>query len=67
MDCGHGGPVKEHCAIAPAFILASGDTSPEILRAVKERGHHLLHKPARPAKLRSLILFLLKKRNESDV
>jgi len=45
----------------PAFILISGDTAPEILQAVNERGLHLLHKPVRPAKLRSLILFLLKK------
>jgi signal transduction histidine kinase/ActR/RegA family two-component response regulator len=59
--------IGEHCEIAPAFILVSGDTAPEILLAVKERGHHLLHKPVRPAKLRSLILFLLKKRNGSDM
>jgi signal transduction histidine kinase/ActR/RegA family two-component response regulator len=59
--------ISEHCEIVPAFILVSGDTAPEILLAVKERGHHLLHKPVRPAKLRSLILFLLKKRNGSDM
>jgi signal transduction histidine kinase/ActR/RegA family two-component response regulator len=58
--------MKEQCAILPAFVLVSGDTSPEILQAVKEHGHHLLHKPVRPAKLRSLVLFLLKKRNEPD-
>lgn len=55
--------IKEHCEIQPAFILISGDTAPEILQATNERGHHLLHKPVRPAKLRSLILFLLKKRD----
>jgi signal transduction histidine kinase/ActR/RegA family two-component response regulator len=54
--------IKEHCALPPAFILVSGDTSPDILQAVNERGHHLLHKPVRPAKMRSLILFLLKQR-----
>jgi signal transduction histidine kinase len=54
--------ISEHCEKPPAFILVSGDTAPEILLAVKERGHHLLHKPVRPAKLRSLIVFLLKKR-----
>jgi CheY-like chemotaxis protein len=54
--------IREHCVLPPAFILVSGDTSPDILQAVNERGHHLLHKPVRPAKLRSLILFLLKKR-----
>jgi signal transduction histidine kinase/CheY-like chemotaxis protein len=57
--------IKEYCAIPPAFILISGDTAPEIMQAVNERGHHLLYKPVRPAKLRSLILFLLKKRSES--
>lgn len=57
--------IKEHCEIQPAFILISGDTAPVILQAVNERGHHLLHKPVRPAKLRSLILFLLKKRDGS--
>lgn len=49
----------------PPFILISGDTAPEVLHAVNERGHHLLHKPVRPAKLRSLVLFLLKKRDGS--
>ncbi len=56
--------IKEHSEIPPAFILISGDTSPQILKAVNDRGHHLLHKPVRPAKLRSLILFLLKSRNK---
>jgi CheY-like chemotaxis protein len=56
--------IQQHCDIPPAFILISGDTSPEILQAVNERGHHLLHKPVRPAKLRSLMLFMLKKDNE---
>ncbi|MBI5891382.1 MAG: response regulator [Nitrosomonadales bacterium] len=56
--------IREHCQIPPAFILISGDTSPEILQAVNERGHHLLHKPVRPAKLRSLILFLLKQQKK---
>ena len=49
--------IKEHCAIQPPFILISGDTAPEILQATNERGLHLLHKPVRPAKLRSLIFF----------
>lgn len=49
----------------PEFILISGDTAPEILQAVTGRGLHLLHKPVRPAKLRSLILFLLKRQKES--
>jgi CheY-like chemotaxis protein/anti-sigma regulatory factor (Ser/Thr protein kinase) len=57
--------IKEHCEIQPAFILISGDTAPEILQAVSERGLYLLHKPVRPAKLRSLMLFLLKRRDGS--
>ncbi len=55
--------INELCDDPPPFILVSGDTAPEVLLAVNERGHHLLHKPVRPAKLRSLILFLLKKRH----
>lgn len=43
-------------------ILVSGDTSPDILQKVIESGYNLLNKPVRPAKLRSLIQFLL---NES--
>ncbi len=57
--------IKGHCENQPAFILISGDTASDVLQAVKERGHHLLHKPVRPAKLRSLILFLLKSRSEA--
>ena len=57
--------VFERLPNCPAFILVSGDTAPELLAAVNERGHHLLHKPVRPAKLRSLVLFLLKKRDGS--
>lgn len=53
--------IKEHCEHHPAFILISGDTAPEVLKTVNERNLRLLHKPVRPAKLRSLILFLLKK------
>lgn len=56
--------IESHGDTSPDVILISGDTAPEILQEVKERGHHLLHKPVRPAKLRSLILFLLKNRNE---
>jgi two-component system, sensor histidine kinase len=57
--------IKERCKLQPAFILISDDTAPERFQAATERGSHLLHKPVRPAKLRSLMLFLLKKRDES--
>ena len=40
-------------------ILISGDTSPAIAKLASISGHHLLHKPVRPAKLRSLIIYLL--------
>ncbi|MEQ1917346.1 MAG: response regulator, partial [Gallionella sp.] len=40
-------------------ILISGDTSPELLQLVNSAGHHLIHKPVKPAKLRSLLMFLL--------
>ncbi len=54
--------IDTHCEIKPAFILISGDTSPEVLQVVVAKGHHLLHKPVRPAKLRSMLSFVLKKK-----
>jgi two-component system, sensor histidine kinase len=57
--------IRERSVIQPAVILISGDTAPETLLAASERGLYLLHKPVRPAKLRSLMLFLLKKREGS--
>jgi len=54
--------VNKNFKVQPAFILISGDTSPEVLQKVAEEGIHLLHKPVRPAKLRSLIQHLLSKR-----
>ncbi len=44
----------------PAFLV-SGDTDPELMRSVKEAGLTLMHKPVRPAKLRSLIGRLAKR------
>jgi CheY-like chemotaxis protein len=57
--------IKERYEIQPAFILVSGDTAPEIQQAATKCGLHLMHKPVRPAKLRSLVIFLLKKRYET--
>ena len=57
--------INEMPGIRPAFILVSGDTAPEILLAANRCEVYLMHKPVRPAKLRSLMLFLLKKRSES--
>jgi len=42
----------------PAFLV-SGDTGPEVLRAAEASGLVLLHKPVRPARLRSLIRRLI--------
>ncbi|MFM2408537.1 MAG: hypothetical protein RL358_1279 [Pseudomonadota bacterium] len=50
---------------APQGILISGNTGPELLQLASSTGLHLLHKPVKPAKLRSLSLFLLKERNDS--
>ena len=36
-------------------ILISGDTRPETIRAAREAGYPLLHKPVSPAKLRAVL------------
>ncbi len=54
--------INAHFKTQPLFILISGDTSPEVLQVVNERGIQLLHKPVRPAKLRSLIQYLVNKK-----
>jgi len=59
--------IKANFKIQPIFILISGDTSPEVLRMVDERGIQLLHKPVRPAKLRSLIQYLLDQKKAETV
>lgn len=51
--------VRKHQNQRIPCILISGDTSPAVLKLVSVSGHHLLHKPVKPAKLRSLILHLL--------
>ena len=43
----------------PAFLM-SGDTGPERLREAQESGHHLLHKPVRPMRLRAMVSQMLK-------
>lgn len=42
----------------PALIL-TGDTAPETLQRISEAGLPVLHKPIRPARLRSLIMHLM--------
>ena len=51
--------VRQHHSRQVPCILISGDTSPAIVKLASVNGHHLLHKPVRPAKLRSLIIYLL--------
>jgi len=45
----------------PAFLV-SGDTAPSVLEAAREAGLPLVHKPVRPARLRTVIQSLLKVR-----
>jgi two-component system, sensor histidine kinase len=40
-------------------VIITGDTSPDRIRLVQDSGHKILHKPIRPADLRSLIQELL--------
>ena len=47
--------VRANFRTQPLFILISGDTSPDVLQRVSENDIQLLHKPVRPAKLRSLL------------
>ncbi len=49
----------------PACLL-SGDTNPELIQATRLAGLTLLHKPVRPAKLRSLIRHLAQESGPDD-
>jgi signal transduction histidine kinase/CheY-like chemotaxis protein len=49
----------------PAFLM-SGDTDPELIAQAQAQGLTLLHKPVRPAKLRSLLRRLLKPQTLGD-
>jgi signal transduction histidine kinase len=40
-------------------VVATADYSPEVATLVAAAGHHLMHKPVRPARLRSLITHVL--------
>jgi CheY-like chemotaxis protein len=58
--------IKANFTKRPLFILISGDASPEVLQMVNERGIQFLHKPVRPAKLRSLIQYLLNQKKQTE-
>lgn len=49
---------ERYGARLPAIIL-TGDTSPESIQTLNEAGFTVLHKPVRPARLRSLLTHLL--------
>lgn len=51
--------VQQHQSHKLPCILVSGDTGPTVLKLAAVSGHHLLHKPVKPAKLRSLAIHLL--------
>ena len=53
LDCIH--TLRRQAAKRLPACLMSGDTHEDFLRAVKEADIPLLHKPVRPAKLRSLL------------
>ncbi len=51
--------VQQGLKVSTPCILVSGDTSPAVLKLASVGGHHLLHKPVKPAKLRSILEHLL--------
>lgn len=51
--------VRQHLNELIPCILVSGDTAPAVLKLASVSGHHLLYKPVKPAKLRSLAVYLL--------
>jgi hypothetical protein len=44
---------------SPIGVLITGDTNAEVLRLAGAAGYRTLHKPVRPARLRSLLSHLL--------
>lgn len=60
--------VRARQGIGIPAILISGDTSSGLQQSASSAGHHLLYKPVKPAKLRSLLIFLLNEpaRNSFD-
>jgi len=53
--------VRQITGRATPCMLISGDTSPAIMKLADAAGYSLLHKPVKPAKLRSLMQYLLRK------
>jgi len=51
--------VREHCKAAVPAFLVTADTNAEISGGAARRGLEVLHKPVKPAELRSLMAYLL--------
>lgn len=50
--------IRQRVGTQVRACLISGDTDPDLIRKVADSGHLLLHKPVRPAKLRSILRHL---------
>ncbi len=51
--------IEAHIPRAPRAVVISADRSPDLRAAVRRRGFELLHKPVKPARLRSVMTYLL--------
>ena len=58
--------VREWAGNAVPALVVTADHGPEILAAVRDNGHHLLTKPVKPARLRSLMAHLLAGRRDGS-
>jgi CheY-like chemotaxis protein len=56
--------IFQQTGVSVAACLMSGDTGPDLIVAARSAGLPLLHKPVRPAKLRSLMRHLVQTREE---
>jgi signal transduction histidine kinase len=56
--------IFQQTGVTVAACLMSGDTGPDLIVAARSAGLPLLHKPVRPAKLRSLMRHLVQTREE---
>lgn len=59
--------LREQLGFAVPACLISGDINPDLMLAAEQAHLTLLHKPVRPAKLRSLLRHLLQDQRESGV
>ena len=57
--------VRQHHDKPISSILISGDTSTAVLELASANGYHLLQKPVKPAKLRSLMVYMLEEVDQS--